>query len=184
MTTQSTSTANGGAPTTPRTARDLVEQLRDQGLDPDSISLAAAVGSFVSAYQRWERLLTRHDGISVARLRLMWLLRDAGPLRLSDLRDSLGVTARNVTQLVDGLEANGLVRRRPHPTDRRAMLVELADGAEDMVEVAMVSHSAEVAMLFQRLDPDDRSALLALVTRLTGELEAMGVTMSKPHDTP
>jgi DNA-binding MarR family transcriptional regulator len=33
------------------------------------------------------------------------------------------VTPRNVTALVDALEAQGLVTRRPHPVDRRALLV-------------------------------------------------------------
>jgi DNA-binding MarR family transcriptional regulator len=36
-------------------------------------------------------------------------------------------TPRNVTDLVDALEAAGLVARGPHPTDRRATLVRLTD---------------------------------------------------------
>ena len=34
---------------------------------------------------------------------------------MSDLADALGVTPRNITALVDGLEEEGMVRRVAHP---------------------------------------------------------------------
>ena len=46
------------------------------------------------------------------------------PMSMSELADLLGIDRPNATVLVDDLEAQGLVRRRPHPTDRRAKLVE------------------------------------------------------------
>lgn len=42
-----------------------------------------------------------------------------------ELSQGLRCTPRNVTDLVDALEAAGLVARRPHPTDRWATLVSL-----------------------------------------------------------
>ena len=46
------------------------------------------------------------------------------PMSMSELAVSLGIDKPNATVVVDDLEALGLVRRRPHPTDRRAKLVE------------------------------------------------------------
>lgn len=46
------------------------------------------------------------------------------PMLMSELADTLGIDRPNATTLVDDLEEQGLVRRRPHPTDRRAKLVE------------------------------------------------------------
>jgi DNA-binding MarR family transcriptional regulator len=46
------------------------------------------------------------------------------PMSMSELADLLGIDRPNATVLVDDLEAQGLVRRRPHPTDRRGKLVE------------------------------------------------------------
>jgi DNA-binding MarR family transcriptional regulator len=42
------------------------------------------------------------------------------------LARTLGVTPRNVTGLLDGLQGDGLVLREAHPTDRRATLVSLS----------------------------------------------------------
>ncbi len=63
------------------------------------------------------------SGLTVARTTLLWHLRCAGPSTQRALADALGVSARNVTGLVDGLAAAGLVSREPHPADRRATLV-------------------------------------------------------------
>jgi DNA-binding MarR family transcriptional regulator len=45
-------------------------------------------------------------------------------MSMGELASTLGVEPPNVTTLVDDLERRGLVRRRPHPTDRRAKIVE------------------------------------------------------------
>jgi DNA-binding MarR family transcriptional regulator len=77
---------------------------------------------------RLERL--RVDGIdqrlTSSRLRLLALLADGGPLTSAELARRMDVTPRAVTALVDGLESRGLARRRPHPSDRRATLVEVS----------------------------------------------------------
>ncbi len=46
------------------------------------------------------------------------------PMSMSELAAALGIDRPNATVVVDDLEAQGLVRRRPHPTDRRAKVVE------------------------------------------------------------
>jgi DNA-binding MarR family transcriptional regulator len=46
------------------------------------------------------------------------------PLSMGELAAALGIDPPNATVLVDDLESQGLVRRQPHPTDRRTKLVE------------------------------------------------------------
>ncbi len=50
--------------------------------------------------------------------------------------DRLQVHPTSVTNAVDRLEADGLVRRVPHPTDRRALLVEITQGGRDIAAAA------------------------------------------------
>jgi len=45
------------------------------------------------------------------------------PLSMGELATLLGMDPPNVTTLVDDLERAGLVRREPHDTDRRVLLV-------------------------------------------------------------
>jgi DNA-binding MarR family transcriptional regulator len=60
-------------------------------------------------------------GLSLAKLGLLHHLAEAKePLPLSELAQHQNCVRSNITQLVDRLEKEGLVRRRPDPEDRRA----------------------------------------------------------------
>jgi DNA-binding MarR family transcriptional regulator len=63
-------------------------------------------------------------GLSFARVRALRRLATE-PLTLRALAERLGADPPYVTLIVDDLEKRGLVRRMPHPEDRRAKLVEL-----------------------------------------------------------
>lgn len=67
-------------------------------------------------------------GLSASRAEVILALDNGGPMVQRALSESLRCTPRYVTTLVDSLEAEGLVRRSPHPTDRRATLVGLTEG--------------------------------------------------------
>ena len=56
-----------------------------------------------------------------------------GALPLGKIRDRLMVHATSVTNIVDRLEAQGLVRRIDHPTDRRTTLAEITDDGRRLV---------------------------------------------------
>lgn len=62
-------------------------------------------------------------GISFGRVRAVRRLART-PMSMGELADVLGIDPPNATVVVNDLEALGLVRRGPHPTDRRAKLVE------------------------------------------------------------
>lgn len=70
------------------------------------------------------RQVAEATGISFARVRAIRRLAD-GPMAMGELASLMGIDPPNATVVVDDLERLGLVRRRPHPTDRRARLVEL-----------------------------------------------------------
>jgi DNA-binding MarR family transcriptional regulator len=72
------------------------------------------------------RLRTEDDvlGVSPPRLSALSVVVFAGPIGIGALAAAEGVAAPTMTRLVDGLEGDGLVRRRPDPTDARGVLVE------------------------------------------------------------
>jgi DNA-binding MarR family transcriptional regulator len=62
-------------------------------------------------------------GLSFARIRAIRRVA-RNPMSMSELATALDIDPPNATTVVDDLESLGLARRRPHPTDRRAKLVE------------------------------------------------------------
>jgi DNA-binding MarR family transcriptional regulator len=173
------STASPGA--TARGGADAIAAPTDAGgrpappVDPSSAVAALSVetSAFVDTFDRWSSRKAAEAGASVARLRLLYSVHRHGPQKMADLADQLTVTPRNVTALVDGLEADGLVRRMPHSTDRRVTLVELTCNSE-RVAAQFGAYQASIAGLFDALTDDEQRTLLRLLAALRERIQAEG----------
>jgi DNA-binding MarR family transcriptional regulator len=64
---------------------------------------------------------------------LAWLKRNEG-ISQAQLADLLEMSPMTLVRLIDRLEANGLVERRPHPTDRRVYQLFLAGQAQPTLD--------------------------------------------------
>jgi len=80
------------------------------------------MSDLVLDHQR-RRQVSEAVGLSFSRTRAVRRVAEK-PMSMGGLAAALGIDRPNATVLVDDLEAQGLVRRRPHPTDRRTKLVE------------------------------------------------------------
>lgn len=83
----------------------------------------------------WRRSVADTTGMPFSRVRALWRL-TGGPLTLAELAESMAVDPPAATVAVNDLERRGLVRRTPHPTNRRAKLVQLTDPGLRMVHAA------------------------------------------------
>ena len=100
--------------------------MSDGGHDDDSPDLSREVWTLMSNLvldNQRRRQVSEAVGLSFGRTRAVRRVAEA-PLSMGDLAAVLGIDRPNATVLVDELERHGLVRRRPHPTDRRTKLVE------------------------------------------------------------
>jgi len=71
-------------------------------------------------------------GLSLAKLNVLGtLVGSNGSLTLGDLAQKLACVRSNVTQLVDRLESDGLVRREADPADRRSIRAVITDAGRD-----------------------------------------------------
>ena len=101
----------------------------------------AAVTSLMRAHQlvlsRVEAVLRPLD-VSFARYEVLMLLvfSRRGTLPMSRIGARLQVHQTSVTNAVDRLERAGLVRRVPHPSDRRTTLVEITPPGREVAETA------------------------------------------------
>jgi DNA-binding MarR family transcriptional regulator len=109
-------------------------------------------------------------GLTLARAELLWRLRQRGPATQRELSEDLRCTPRNVTGLVDALEAAGLVERRPHPTDRRATLVTLTDVGSQMAATMDAGYRATGRELFDDFGEDELAAFVSGMDRVLGRI--------------
>src|SRR3954452_3672766 len=81
------------------------------------------------------REVTEATGLSFGRTRAVRRLARR-PMSMRELADALAIDPPNATVVVDDLEAQGLVRRGPHPTDRRAKLVQVTRKGKELARRA------------------------------------------------
>jgi DNA-binding MarR family transcriptional regulator len=108
---------------------------------------------------RLRAAICRSAGIAESELDALEHLEESGPLTQRELGERLLLSSGGVTVLVDRLERAGWVRRRPHPSDRRAVVVELAPGALDQVPEALVEFHQAIESAAARVAPEHRDAL-------------------------
>ena len=106
-------------------------------------------------------------GLSMSKLGVLTQLVEASePLALSQLAARLSCVRSNMTQLVDRLEADGLVRRVDDPTDRRSVLAAVTRLGEQR-QAAGARELAKVREEFTAaLPPADRVALERMLAAL------------------
>src|SRR5205085_5004498 len=127
------------------------------------VTTTPAVYRFAHARMAHVKLPAKLSG---PRLRVLFAVNEAGSLRMGDLAAQLGVAARSVTDLVDGLEKEGLLTRRPDPRDRRATQLELSPSARERWEEMRALRREISDAVLAPLDAAERRQLLALLQRL------------------
>src|SRR4051812_30394700 len=138
--------------------------------------LVKLTGRFSHSYMRWLRArMEQAGGRNPTQVQLLHILHCQGPQKMADLGQHLGVTARNVTKLVDALEAEGLVCRLDVPGDRRAFLVQLSEaGQERQREWACQGMDVVAGFFRDRLSEAERAELARLLRRLLEGLDQPG----------
>lgn len=94
--------------------------------------------TYLALTSRIDADVTRHAGLEPGMADLVFrLARTPGHvLRAVDIANALSTSTSRTTRLVDEAERLQLVRRRPHPTDRRAVTVELTDAGLQQARIA------------------------------------------------
>jgi DNA-binding MarR family transcriptional regulator len=103
--------------------------------------------------------------LTVAQIRVLFRLRNRGPMPSSALATGLGVTLPTVTSVIDRLVAKELVERSDDPADRRRVIVGLTPAGSEIVERIQQGRRARLS---RALDALEERELMALVTGLEG----------------
>jgi DNA-binding MarR family transcriptional regulator len=115
-------------------------------------------------------------GLSTARAEVLFVLHERGPMVQRELSQVLRCTPRYVTGLIDVLEAQGWVARRPHPTDRRATLVTLTERGTATAARMHAEREESAAALFGDVAADDLETFVAVLDQV---LDRIGRPASK-----
>jgi len=109
-----------------------------------------------------ERLGASATGFSM----LVVLHSSGGAIELRLLRQRLGLSKANATEVVRTLESRGLVSRIQSIRDRRAVVVNITPSGEALLENAFPGHARRVRDAFTPLDESEKRELTRLCRKL------------------
>lgn len=137
---------------------DVVDE-RDDSLSDAFRSVARRLREASSeSLARWD--------LTPSQFRALRVLSHHDALRPSELSGHLRIAPRSTTEVLDDLEAKGLVERTPDPRDRRATLVLPTERGTEVATAIRADRGSEAERVFDRLSLADRAHLARILRTL------------------
>jgi DNA-binding MarR family transcriptional regulator len=172
--------------------RDYVDQMLDDwarerpDLDLSPLGIFGRISRVSRAFDREIARRFEAEGITRWAFYVLAALARSGPpyqLTPTDLYRSLLVSSGVMTNRIARLEAMGLVKRVPDPTDGRGVLVALTDKGKEAVNIAIEHHNQNEHEMLAPLTADERTAMANALRKLlvaSGDLPRPRLRVGSP----
>jgi DNA-binding MarR family transcriptional regulator len=152
---------------------DPIEEARTQWSTRWDADVSDAMAAATSIMRAQQVVLAAVDGalrpfgLTFARYEglVLLLFSKKGSLPLGKMGQRLMIHPTSVTNIINRLEEQGLVRRVPHPTDGRTTLAELTDEGRQLAMRATTAVN-QVSFGLGVLDDEDLASLHAIIRKL------------------
>ncbi len=117
---------------------------------------------FLTTSARLRRAVDEHmagSGVSLARTKVLQVLVRLGPVKQTRLAAELGMAARSITQAVEAMERDGLVRRSAETGDKRAKVVTVTEEGTRALVAGEAAGNEVLRRIFHRLDAEQLEKL-------------------------
>jgi DNA-binding MarR family transcriptional regulator len=142
-------------------------------------SLALLLHGAANVLKREFERAARPHGLTLMQWRALAVLSAGGPLTQSALAARLDVTPMTVSDLLERMEAAGLVDRTAAPTDSRAKLVSLTAQAPPLIEEMRGVAASVYARALDGVEARDRAAMERVLLRLLANLDEANTEKDK-----
>jgi DNA-binding MarR family transcriptional regulator len=156
----------------------LEEAKRFPGLD------ASACYTYLQLLRTGDELLARDEQVLTSygtrhgrfNLLMMLLKYSDGEATPAGLADKTGVTRATISGLLDGLEKDGLIERRPDPADRRLIRVHLTAAGHGFLDKIRPGYSRWLSSIVEPLSEEERQQLVMLLEKIRTRLGELALT--------
>ena len=103
------------------------------------------------------------NGLTVTERAVLERIHDNGPVPVPRIADALILPRQFVQKTVDGLDAKGLVERRPNAAHRRSALMALTASGAQLIASVLTREAEVTARVAARLAPGDVATARAVI---------------------
>lgn len=124
---------------------------------------------FYDKFSSWEQSVIKDKHFSLAQAHTIEVLGNHGAMRMKELAIKLSITTGTLTVQVDKLVSSGIIKRSPHHSDRRSILVDLTPAGEKIYQEHNTLHLTLIQDITIDLDKDERITLLKCLEKMNAE---------------
>lgn len=110
------------------------------------------------AFERYSAAHVRQMGLTPAQFDVIATLGNTAGMNPKQLGQKTLITKGTLTGVIDRLQAKGLVRRLPDPSDGRGQIVQLTAAGQVLYEQVFPAHGEHLGRAFSRLDAQQLAA--------------------------
>jgi len=147
----------------------IKQRCQDHGLcDFDTVNALVTLKRTAAEVENMTMGYCKPVDLTPGRLNVLMVLNGAegNSMLLSDIGDYLVVSRPNVTGLIDGLVAEGLVQRVGHPQDRRMIFAQLTERGKSFMRRFVPFHFEIVNAAMSALNKQEKRQLVGLLDKL------------------
>jgi DNA-binding MarR family transcriptional regulator len=119
-------------------------------------------------------------GLSPRAWGVLSTLAESGPLTQIELATTMSIDRTAMVYLLDELEEQSLVERVRHPQDRRAFLIHLTAGGQEMQRRAAAALAGAADTLLTPLNPAEREHLINLLGQVAAHWQQVAAVQQDP----
>jgi DNA-binding MarR family transcriptional regulator len=144
---------------------------------------AALVRFEIELWNAVEQRLRHVDGaVTLGRHSILELASASPNLRIQDIADSVGITVGAASRLTDRIEADGLLTRERHPTDRRSSHIVLTAAGRAALDVTSPAIDAALADILGASGQEGLVEIAAVIERIgLAETAPAELTVAEPE---
>ncbi|MCJ8504844.1 MarR family transcriptional regulator [Kocuria flava] len=152
---------------------------------PGAVEVLEALRGYRTAEQAVRRRTRESMGMGekdVQALRhLMEADRAGEPLTPRMLATKLGISSASTTALLDRLARSGHVERRPHPTDRRSLVIVATHEADCEIRATLGQMHERMHAAAARLGPEQAATVVAFLHEMSAAVDPEGTATAGRH---
>ncbi len=153
--------------------------MKKNNVSQDTLSKSYSSGELYHAFfalnaslHTLSSLLSSHARIPLSDLIACEHLRMDGPLTAKEVSVRVQMGSGATTAMLDRLEKRGLVRRAPHPSDRRSVMVHYLGGTAPG-EPQLVAFLELIAARINVLTPGEMAVVTRFLQGVTGDIDTV-----------
>lgn len=151
----------------------MEEKIVSQDTRSESISTGEAFGVFIkmnALMHSLSSMISSESKIPLSDLVAIEHLRIDGSLTAKEVAHRVQMGSGATTAMLDRLEKRGLVRRTPHPTDRRSVVVSYV-GHGGPAEPGLIKFLELLEARIEALSPEERPVVAAFLQGVSDDVE-------------